>query len=61
MNITNKFIIRERESGNFIADCKSLEMAEKLLTLFEVIDKRDDVYVEDFYEIYNTETEEVEA
>lgn len=44
--------IRDREAGNVIEKNLSKEEAEKMLVQFEEKDKEEDIYEEDFYEIY---------
>lgn len=45
------FIIQDREAGNVIDECYSLESAEETLAQFEAEDKKDGNYTENFYEI----------
>lgn len=52
-----KYIIRDREAGNIIESFKTLEEAEKKLKKFEEEDKKDGIYIDNFYEI--TQLEEV--
>lgn len=46
-----KYIIRDREAGNYIDSLVSLEEAQKALSDYEKEDKRDNIYEENFYEI----------
>ena len=54
-----KIVIRDREAGNVITEFKTLEEAKKELEKYEAQDKKDGVYVEDFYEIYDLDTHTV--
>ena len=54
-----RFVIRDREAGNVIEECTKIDTARKLLDLFENQDKADGTYEKDFYEIYDTEKEEI--
>lgn len=54
-----KYWTRDREAGNKIECFETLEEAQKALTAYEEEDKKDGTYEENFYEIYNTETEEI--
>ena len=51
--------IRNRENGDWIEECETLEGARHILERFEHDDMEDGVYTPDFYEIYDLETEEV--
>ena len=46
-----KYIIQDREAGNFIAEFGSREEVEKELNLYEDIDRAEGTYTPDFYEI----------
>ena len=46
-----KIVIRDREAGNVITEFDTVEEAKKELEKYEAQDKKDGVYVEDFYEI----------
>ena len=48
-------VIRDREAGNVITEFETVEEAKKELEKYEAQDKKDGVYVEDFYEIYDTD------
>lgn len=50
-----KFIIRDREAGNKIAEFGTLEEAKAELEAFEATDKSEGTYTEDFYEIVDTD------
>ena len=52
-------VIRDREAGNVITEFETLEEAKKELEKYEAQDKKDGVYVEDFYEIYDLDTNTV--
>ena len=54
-----KIVIRDREAGNVITEFETLEEAKKELEKYEAQDKKDGVYVEDFYEIYDLDTQTV--
>ena len=54
-----KIVIRDREAGNVITEFETLEEAKKELEKYEAQDKKDGVYVEDFYEIYDLDTNTV--
>ena len=54
-----KIVIRDREAGNVITEFETLEEAKKELEKYEAKDKKDGVYVEDFYEIYDLDTNTV--
>lgn len=46
-----KYIIRDREAGNFIDEFKTLAEAKNTLEDYEAEDKEDGTYTENFYEI----------
>lgn len=50
-----KYIIRDAEGGNKIAEFNTLEEAQSELNEYEEEDKEDGVYTEDFYEIFGIE------
>ena len=54
-----KIVIRDREAGNVITEFDTVEEAKKELEKYEAQDKKDGVYVEDFYEIYDLDTHTV--
>ena len=45
------YIIRDREAGNMIEECISLFEAKNKVIVFENKDKKDGIFVDDFYEI----------
>lgn len=45
------YVIRDRETGNFIDTFLTREVAEETLEQYEFEDKRDGIYTKDFYEI----------
>lgn len=52
-----KYIIRDREAGNKIAEFNTLEEAQSELKKFEESDKKEGTYTEDFYEIIGVKYE----
>ena len=46
-----KYIIQDREAGNFIDEFATLEEAKKALEAYENDDKKDGTYTPNFYEI----------
>lgn len=46
-----KYLIQDREAGNVIEECDTLEEAEKVLAEYEAEDEKDGTYTPDFYEI----------
>ena len=52
-------VIRDREAGNVITEFETLEEAKKELEKYEAQDKKDGTYTEDFYEIYDLDTQTV--
>lgn len=52
------FIVRDRIAGNEIEEFNSLEEAQKCIELFEIQDKKEGIYVPDFYEVYDAEKED---
>jgi hypothetical protein len=53
--IMKKFIIRDRESGNFIDEFDTYQEAKKELQRYESEDNQEESYTEDFYEIVERE------
>lgn len=53
-----RYIIRDREAGNIIETTNDISEAKNILKKFESEDKAEDIYEENFYEIYDTEKEE---
>lgn len=55
-----RYIIRDRETGRGeIEAFATIEEAKKKIEEYEEQDKADGIYEENFYEIYDTETEEI--
>ena len=54
-----KYIIRDTEAGNEIDSFSTIEEAQKALVGYVTDDRRDGSYTTGFYEIYNTEGDEV--
>lgn len=54
-----RYIIRDKEAGNYISTFQNLEDAKKQLNQFEKEDKKDGIYTPDFYEIYDVEKERI--
>ena len=52
-------VIRDREAGNVITKFDTVEEAKKQLEKYEEQDKKDGTYTEDFYEIYDLDTQTV--
>ena len=50
-----KYIIQDREAGNFIDEFDTLEAAQAELNRYELSDKADGIFEEDFYEIVEDE------
>lgn len=44
-------VVRDREAGNIIDVVLSIQEGEKLIAMYEEIDKREGLYSEDFYEV----------
>lgn len=53
-----KYIIQDREAGNFIDEFDTEEEAKAALAAYEAEDKANGCYEEDFYEIVEKEEEE---
>ena len=53
------YVVRDREAGNVITQFETMEEAQKEIEKYEEQDKKDGVYVEDFYEIYDLDTNTV--
>jgi glyoxylase-like metal-dependent hydrolase (beta-lactamase superfamily II) len=49
--VNDAYVIRDRESGNLIVDCVTLEEAEKIVSEFEADDIKENNYIPNFYEI----------
>lgn len=54
-----RFITRDREAGNEIERFETLEEARKAIADYEATDKADETYTEDFYEIYDSQSEKI--
>ena len=54
-----KIVIRDREAGNVIEHFNTVEEAKKTLERYEQDDRKDGSYTEDFYEIYDLDTNTV--
>ena len=53
------FEIRDRQGGNVIDSFDSLEAATYALNEYEEADKLDNIYEENFYEIFNSSKDEI--
>jgi hypothetical protein len=49
--VNDAYVIRDREAGNLIVDCVTLEEAEKIVSEFEADDIKENNYIPNFYEI----------
>ena len=47
------YLIRDYEAGNLIESCNTLEAAQAIVKQYEMQDKADGTFTEDFYEIVN--------
>lgn len=54
-----RYVIRSSESGEVIEEVKTLHEAQQVVLEYNEIDREDGNYTEGFYEIYDTETEEI--
>lgn len=55
-----KYVIRDRETGaNEMEAFATIEEAKKKIEEYEEQDKADGIYEENFYEIYDSEKEEI--
>lgn len=54
-----RYVIRNRESGTIIEEFETLEEAKEEVAYYEELDKEHEIYEPDFYEIYDTEKEEI--
>lgn len=52
-------VIRNREAGIIIERFETVEEARETLAKFEEEDEENEIYEPDFYEIYDTEKEEI--
>lgn len=48
---TQKYIVRDRESGNVIEECETIEEARDIVKSYEQEDMEDGSFTPDFYEI----------
>ena len=53
------FQVRDRQGGNVIDSFDSLEAATYALNEYEEADKLDNIYEENFYEIFNSSKDEI--
>ena len=53
-----RYAVRDHEAGNVIDECDNLIEAQDLIDQYEYDDKEDETYTENFYEIYDRDTEE---
>ena len=53
------FQVRDRQSGNVIDAFDSLEAATYALNEYEEADKLDNIYEENFYEIFDSSKDEI--
>jgi len=58
-NEVDRFAIRDREAGNIINVVTSIEDARKTIREYEEQDKIENVYEENFYEIYDLLEEQI--
>ena len=61
MQATKRYIVRDREAGNPIDEFATLEEAETTVEEFEAEDEKDGVFELNFYEIWDTVTDEEAA
>ena len=54
-----RYVIRDREAGNVIDKFETLDDARKTLADYEENDKKVGTFEEDFYEIYDSENDEI--
>lgn len=55
-----KYIIQDREAGNYIDEFPTLKEAEELVRSWEEEEQADGTYVENFYEIVEKECQDEE-
>lgn len=53
-----KYIIQDREAGNYIDEFPTLKEAEELVRSWEEEEQADGTYVENFYEIVEVDVQE---
>lgn len=56
---TDRYITRDREAGNVIDYFSTLAEARRAIEAYERSDKAEDIYEENFYEIYDSKAEEI--
>lgn len=56
---TERFIVRDREAGNYIDGFNTLDEAIQYIKEYEKEDALEDMYKDDFYEVYDSELEEI--
>ena len=56
---STRYATRDREAGNIIEYFASIVEARKAIQQYEESDKKEDIYEANFYEIYDTEAEEI--
>lgn len=56
---TKRFITRDHEAGNIIDEFDTLEEALKAIEEYEAEDEKNGCYSEGFYDIYDSEKEEI--
>ena len=61
MTTTKRYAIQDRDTGNILDDYDTLGEAEATLEEFEAEDKRNGVFELNFYEIWDTVTDEEAA
>lgn len=54
-----RFLIRDSEAGNIISSAPTLAEAQNIVGRFEAEDRKDDIFVENFYEIFDSNNEEI--
>ena len=59
MENEKKFIVQDKETGTVIEKVESLELAKELIKKYEDEDKKNEIYEEDFYEIYDKNLDSV--
>lgn len=53
------YITRDKEAGNIIDEFATLEEAREALKGYVEEDKKDNTYTPDFYEIFDSQTEQI--
>ena len=56
---STRYATRDREAGNIIEYFANIVEARKAIQQYEESDKKEDIYEANFYEIYDTEAEEI--